>query len=455
MIKLIIFDLDGVLIDTKELHYEALNEALKSVDEKYVISESEHLTIYDGLNTDEKLKLLTLNKGLPTNKYKDIWNLKQSITLDKLDSIVFNKELYETFEKLKQEGYILACGSNSITPTVMKVIEKLEIKKFLTSILSNQDVNRLPKPHPNIYWKTMSLCGVLPNETLIIEDSPNGLKAAYSSNANVLRVKNSKDVNYEKIINKINFIKNKENKWEDEEMNVLIPMAGAGSRFKEVGYVNPKPLIDVNGEPMIKVVSDNLNIKANFIYIVQKSHREKYNLDVVLNLISPNCKIVEVDGLTDGAARTTLIAKELINNSKPLLIANSDQFIEWDSNQFLYKMNETNVDGGIVTFKAKDPKWSFVKLGSDGLINEVAEKKQISEIATVGVYFWKHGSDYVKFAERMIDKDIRVNNEFYVCPVFNEAIAEGKKIINFDIKKMWGIGTPDDLEYFLKNYNQK
>jgi dTDP-glucose pyrophosphorylase len=206
----------------------------------------------------------------------------------------------------------------------------------------------------------------------------------------------------------------------------------------------------VKGEPMIKVVTDNLNIEANFIYIVQKTHREKYNLDTLLNLISPNCKIVEVDGLTEGAACTTLLAKEIINNDQPLVMANSDQFIDWDSNEFLYKMNETGADGGIVTFRSTHPKWSFAKIDDLGFVTEVAEKNPISDIATVGVYYWKRGSDYVKYAEQMKEKNKRVNNEFYVCPVFNEAIEGGSKIRIFEIEKMWGLGTPEDLEVFLK-----
>jgi dTDP-glucose pyrophosphorylase len=269
---------------------------------------------------------------------------------------------------------------------------------------------------------------------------------------------NPNEVNYSNINNKITEIKTNKHmktpKWSDKKLNVLIPMAGAGSRFEQAGYTFPKPLIDVNGEPMIKVVSENLNLDANFIYIVQKKHREKYNLDTLLNLISPNCTIVEVDGVTEGAACTTLLAKELINNEQPLIMANSDQFIEWDSNEFMYKMNETEADGGIVTFTSTHPKWSFAKIDDNGFVTEVAEKNPISDIATVGVYFWKHGSDYVKYAEQMISKDIRVNNEFYVCPVFNEAVLDNKKIRTFNIEKMWGIGTPEDLNYFLEKYNK-
>lgn len=238
-------------------------------------------------------------------------------------------------------------------------------------------------------------------------------------------------------------------KWQDEKLNVLIPMAGAGSRFEKAGYTFPKPLIDVNGNPMIQVVVENLNVDAHFIFIVQKSHREKYNLDTLLNMIAPNCDIIEVDGVTEGAACTVLLAKELINNDQPLLMANSDQYVEWNSGEFMYKMHEQDVDGGMLTFESTHPKWSFAKIDQHGYVTEVAEKNPISNIASVGVYYWKHGKDFVTYAEQMIGKNIRVNNEFYVCPVFNEAILGDKKIKTFNVSKMWGIGTPEDLNMFL------
>lgn len=178
-------------------------------------------------------------------------------------------------------------------------------------------------------------------------------------------------------------------------MNILIPMAGAGSRFEVAGYTFPKPLIDVNGKPMIQLVVNNINITGNYIFIVQKSHRQKYNLDSFLNLIAPNCKIIEIDHVTQGAACTTLLAKELINNNEPLFIANSDQFVEWSSSVFLEDMNKTNADAGIVTFEAIHPKWSFAKIDENEIVTEVAEKNPISNNATVGYYYWKHGSDYV------------------------------------------------------------
>jgi dTDP-glucose pyrophosphorylase len=168
-----------------------------------------------------------------------------------------------------------------------------------------------------------------------------------------------------------------------------------------------------------------------------------------LNLIAPDCKIVEVDGVTEGAACTTLLAKDYINNDYPLFIANSDQYVEWDVLDFMYRMNERKVDGGIVTFKATHPKWSYAKTDGLGMVTEVAEKNPISDNATVGFYYWKHGKDYVTYAEDMIYHDIRVNNEFYVCPVYNMAIQDGKQIQTYDVEKMWGLGTPEDLETYL------
>jgi HAD superfamily hydrolase (TIGR01509 family) len=452
MTKLIIFDLDGVLVEAKQIHYDTLNQALKEINEKYVITEAEHLSTYDGLKTTQKLEMLTKSKGLHTEFYDDIWYRKQHLTIEAISQLQPDSQKIELFKELRDRGYKLACASNSIRRSVLVMLAKIGIIEYMDLIISNEDVKN-SKPHPEMYWKAMSMMSVLPEETLIVEDSPHGLLAASRSRANVLRVDNPKDLVISKIIRKLEETKKVMSipKWQGGKMNVLIPMAGAGSRFQAAGYTFPKPLIDVEGKPMIQVVVDNLNIEATYIYVVQKEHREKYNLDTLLNLITPNCKIVEVDGLTEGAACTTLLAKEHIDNDAPLVMANSDQFVEWDSNEFMYKMIEQKVDGGILTFTATHPKWSFAKVDEYGYVTEVAEKNPISDIATVGVYYWAKGSDYVKYAEQMISKNIRTNNEFYTCPTFNEAIADCKKIKTFNIDKMWGLGTPEDLKYYLEN----
>jgi HAD superfamily hydrolase (TIGR01509 family) len=454
MIRLIIFDLDGVLVEAKDIHYQTLNDALREVaGEHMTISVEEHLSTYDGRKTMEKLRMLTDSRGLSPDYYQRVFDMKQQFTLHALRKLLPDARLQHIMELLKSDGYTLACCSNSIRRTVLTALGKLGLIEYMDLIISNEDVKN-SKPHPEMYWNAMSMMGTLPEETLIVEDSPAGLLAAARSRANILRVNNPVDLTWEKLSGKLHekktYIKPK---WQGGTMNVLIPMAGAGSRFQEAGYTFPKPLLDVRGKPMIQVVVENLNIDAIFTYVVQKEHREKYNLDTLLNLITPNCNIVEVNGVTEGAACTTLLAKQFINNDQPLLMANSDQFVEWDSNEFMYKMTEQNVDGGIVTFRSTHPKWSFVKVDERGYVTEVAEKNPISDIATVGIYYWKRGSDYVKYAEQMIENNDRTFGEFYTCPTFNYAIRDNKKIKTFDVPVMWGLGTPTDLEYFLQNYN--
>jgi len=200
------------------------------------------------------------------------------------------------------------------------------------------------------------------------------------------------------------------------------------------------------------VVVDNLALDANYIFIVQKSHRDTYNLDTMLRLIAPDCTIIEVDGVTEGAACTALLAKAHIDNDNPLFFANSDQYVKWDSKEFFYKMSETNVDGGIPVFKSTHPKWSFAKTDDNGFVQEVQEKNPISDKATVGFYYWKKGADFVQYAEHMISQNDRVNNEFYVCPVYNYAVQDGKKISTFSVDEMWGLGTPEDLNHYLDNH---
>ena len=452
MIKMIIFDLDGVLVDAREIHYESLNAALSDIDEKYVIGRQEHLALYDGLSTTKKLKMLTKNKQLPEELHNVVWKLKQEKTIEIIDAFDIDERICGILRKLKSEGFVLACATNSIRKTAKLQLIRKGFFEHIDFLYSNQDVIK-PKPSSEIYMRCMLRANVDPQETVIVEDSHHGRKAAINSGGHLCAVKNSSDVTYKKIkelINKVNSKQNVKPKWQGSKMNVLIPMAGAGSRFQKAGYTFPKPLIEVNGKPMIQLVVENLNIDARHIFVVQKEHYDKYNLKHLLNLISPDCKIVQVDEMTEGAACTTLLAKEFINNDEPLIFANSDQFLDWDSNEFMYSMEADEIDGGMLTFTATHPKWSFAKLDDNQLVSEVAEKKPISDVATAGIYYWKHGKDYVKYAEEMIEKNIRFNNEFYVCPVFNQAIQDGKKIKTFHFDGMWGLGTPEDLRTFLR-----
>ena len=458
-IKLIVFDLDGVLVDTKNIHFNALNNALKKSKINYQISYEEHLKIFDGLTTKEKLQILLKKRVLKNKNFKQIIKFKNIYTDFELSkNIKFNSKIYNIFKKLSKK-YKIIVATNAIKKTLDTCIKKLKIKKFLSLSYSNQDV-LFPKPHPQIYLKCMVDGGSKPKETLIIEDSHHGRQSAIDSGGNLFPIKSDIDLTYKKIIETINFI-NKKNimkkntRWKDKELNILIPMAGAGKRFADAGYSFPKPLIEIHGQPMIKWVVQNLNISANYIFLAQKSHIEKYNLQSVLKIIEPDSKIIEIDGITEGAACTTLLAEKFIDNKQPLLIANSDQFIEWNASKTMYKFVSKKADGGILTFESIHPKWSYAKVDENNKVLEVAEKKVISNNATVGIYYWKQGKDYVKYAKQMIKKNIRINNEFYVCPVFNVAIKENKNILTDDIDKMWGLGTPEDLKYLIDKFIMK
>jgi dTDP-glucose pyrophosphorylase len=352
-------------------------------------------------------------------------------------------------------GIQIAVASNSIRQTMVMALMRLGVMDQVDYFISNEDVKH-PKPFPEMFWKCMIALKTDTKNTVIIEDSHIGREGAIASGGHLIPVRDQNDVNEslrDSILEYFEGAKQHNIPWRNKKMNVVIPMAGHGSRFAQAGYTFPKPLIEVNGKPMIQVVVENLNIEAHYIFIVQEEHYIKYQLYYMLRMIAPQCTIVLVQGVTEGAACTTLLAKEYINNNDPLLIANSDQYVEWNSNECLYAFTADGIDAGILTFKSVHPKWSYARLGEDGFVAEVAEKQPISDLATVGIYYWKRGSDYVKYAEQMIQKNIRTNNEFYVCPVFNEAIADGKKVRVKNIEKMWGIGTPEDLKTYLEHHN--
>ncbi len=238
-------------------------------------------------------------------------------------------------------------------------------------------------------------------------------------------------------------------------LNIVVPMAGRGSRFADAGYTKPKPLIDVFGLPMIQYVIANLRPRGShrFIFIVLGEHEREYRVSDTLKRLSPGCEVISLDSVTEGAACTVLMARDLINNETPLMIANSDQWVDVAIDEYLAKSLEPGVSGLIMTMRADDPKWSFVRLDGKGAITEVVEKQVVSNEATVGIYNFTSGSQFVEAAEEMIAKDLRVNNEFYVAPVYNGILKQGGRIEFFNVgaenEGMYGLGIPSDLEKFL------
>jgi dTDP-glucose pyrophosphorylase len=238
-------------------------------------------------------------------------------------------------------------------------------------------------------------------------------------------------------------------------LNIVVPMAGRGSRFAISGYNDPKPLISFGGKPMIQWVVENIRPECEhrFIFICLAEHLDKYpRVEFTLRELCPNCLIITLAKVTEGAACTVLLAKHIINTKDPLMIANADQFVELDINRYIERMEDENADGIIMSFLSSHPKWSYCRMNIDGTVKEVVEKQVVSNQATVGIYNFRRGSDFVGAAENMIRHNLRVNNEFYVAPTYNQLINNGLKIVTCgtgtEYAGMFGLGVPLDLEFF-------
>jgi NDP-sugar pyrophosphorylase family protein len=239
-------------------------------------------------------------------------------------------------------------------------------------------------------------------------------------------------------------------------MNILVPMAGRGSRFLNESHLNPeykkpKPIINILGKTMIEWALSSLPIQRNdqMIFLVLKEHVDNAQIDNVLKQkFGQNVKIIVVDKVTEGAACTALLAKPYINNDEPLIITDSDHYIDGDSLFNDIRLYGNKIDGLIPVFYANNPKWSYSQIDEQGHVIEVAEKIQISRYANIGAYYFSKGRDFVWAAEEMIEENDRTNNEFYVAPSYNYLIRRGKKIRLSRPKFVHGLGTPKDVIKF-------
>ena len=434
MNKLAIFDLDGVLADLRDLHFEALNSALSMCGHPK-ISRADHLTRFDGLPTSTKLRML----GITGDEASTVSELKQEFTLSSLSQYVKpDPALAKLLHKTYSLGYLLAVVSNARQETVKQCLKLLSVEYLFAWVVTPDLEGSSPKPSPEMYTKLMVKANACPLTTIIFEDAPAGLKAAHLSGARAIQVNGQ-------ITEATVMAALSEERpvylYQWPELNVLIPAAGRGQRFRSAGFDWEKPFIEVEGRRMVDAAISNLGISAIIRPIF---------LGMAVPFPSPGsvCTIKE----TRGTAETCLLCKNQIDGDSPLLIANCDQILEWDHLSFYYFCQNTKLDGVIVTFDCQhsDPRWSYCEMNNDGTVKRVAEKEPISTVANVGVYFWKRGSDFVKYAERMIEKDIRVNGEYYAAPVYNEAIADGKRIGVFKADKFWSLGTPELLKAYLE-----
>lgn len=470
-VKAVIFDLDGVLVASRMLHFETFRDALKEVCGKDM-TWAEHEATLDGLSTKMKIEKLKAEGFVDSEEADRLWQRKQELTEEQLPkTMIPRKNLRAMLEALKSKGLRVVCASNSIKNTVERSLRHLGIRDLFEACYGNEDVEK-PKPSPDLYLKAMGALGLTQQETLIVEDSPPGRAAAHASGAHVLEVEDPEDVCLELLEQALTQIEENGSLQpriaphkKPQVFHIVIPMAGEGSRFRQAGYTIPKPFIPVGGKPMIRWVIENMIPKETpqdlyqlrFHLIVRTSHLEQYDVSHLFDGMGANISwsYHKTDGLTEGAACSTLLAEAEINNDDPLLIINSDQYLVWTPDIFYNTLMNPKYDGSILTFyqpNQEDKKWSYARLSEEGLVSEVAEKVWISPYATVGLYGWKRGADFVRYAKQMIAKNIRVNNEFYVCPVYNESIAEGGQHRVLLCRGMWGLGVPEDLEKFRRDF---
>lgn len=232
-----------------------------------------------------------------------------------------------------------------------------------------------------------------------------------------------------------------------------MPMAGLGKRFIDFGYKEPKPLIKILGKTIVEWSIETIGLDGNFIFCCRKDHIEKYGIDKMLKKIVPNCYVVSVNYQTEGTAQSVLEASNFINNDEELIISDSDHYMIWDTFSFNKVIRNNKIDACVMVFPEEQNSndLSYVKLNKEGYVIESAEKIAISKVAAAGIHYFKKGSDFVQYANRMIEKNIRFNNEFYITPVYNELVVDGKKIITFPITKKLALGSPQDLQKFIEH----
>lgn len=247
-----------------------------------------------------------------------------------------------------------------------------------------------------------------------------------------------------------------------QKVNIIIPMAGKGKRFIEAGYITPKPLLEIAEKPIIQYIIESMRLpNAQFIFIVRQDHCDEYQLDKRLLELEPNAKIVKINEMTEGAVCTVLLAKEHFNDSNPVIIKDCDQIPNWAPTNFLEFVQRNRADGAIINIHTDQAHYSFSRVNSEGNIIETAEKSVISNYGSIGIYYFAKGEELIKYSERMIEKNLRVNNEFYTSPVYNQYIQDGKKILHYPVAEHFQFNSPEQFEQnkekvleFLKSINK-
>lgn len=230
-------------------------------------------------------------------------------------------------------------------------------------------------------------------------------------------------------------------------LNIVIPMAGLGSRFQQAGYTTPKPLIDVLGRPMYAWATESLPLEfaTRLIFVLLATQPEFRVLreDILRRYDRHQPVVCDVPALTAGQAITVLRAKEWIDNNEPLLIHNADTAFtinpRWAQDAW-----RRECDGALLVFESNEKRWSFSRENAAGWVDEVREKMVISPWASTGTYWFRRGADFVRLANERVQAGRKEASEYYVGPLYNDLLARGARVKNFRIDRLFCFGTPED-----------
>tara|TARA_B100000902_G_scaffold399844_1_gene472956 strand:- start:7952 stop:9619 length:1668 start_codon:yes stop_codon:yes gene_type:complete len=437
-----LFDLDGTLANTTEIHHQSQIESVKMISGYDITKNKNLLDIFNSsITTKKKLDFLLKENIISLEQIDIIYEKKTELANNLLGKLNYDPDKVNLFKFLKEKKCKIGIVTNSSKISSTIVLKSLGIFKYIDILITNNDVKNT-KPHSEPYIRAISEFGGDINKYIIFEDSEDGLISAKGIGCDVYHVKNIKDINIE-LIRKMNNIEN---------INILIPMAGKGSRFTKRGFKSQKPLIKLNEKTLIEHAIESLNIDGNYIFIIRREINESNKeLIDILNNIKPDCKIIEIDYITEGSASTCYLAKEYINNNDELIITNCDQILEWDSANFLKKSKD--YDCCVLTYNSNDKKNSFIKTDKNNIGIEIIEKEVISDNALVGVHYFKKGSDFISSYNEIFKNNKKFKNEYYTSTVCDNLIKNNKLVYNIKLtenQKYYSTGTPECYFKYLK-----
>ena len=461
-IELIVFDLDGVLVESKDLHYDALNEAITQVaGADYIITRPEHETVYDGLSTNQKLRLMTIHKDLPLAMHKPIWVKKQQLTDDMVrDQLKPDEALLDGLRALKAAGYPLAVASNCIKSSVHNILDSIGVLPIVDAYFSNEDVEHA-KPAPDIYYKACATFGVDPRLTLVVEDSVKGFEACVRAGCHLFKVDTPADVRAAAILDRISSIN-----LSGKPVTVVVPLAGTNDLYwmdgpEAVPCEIPPFLTDANGSPALEwVVRPLLNSRyaQQFVFIVKDAQRAKFKLDSLLPRIVDfrPTKVVSVHGETLGALKTVMMANDVIPRDAPLLLCTCSNVTAWLPGMCVDDLIDVQADGSLATFESTDPRSSYVRVhkGTRDVV-DIHEKVPVSDIACTGLYYWRRGSDFFAAAKSQLQRAVKTKGLYFLAPTCNEAIRSGLTFKIVPTKACWSVRNVHEIRAFADEFVSK